>query len=210
MRKRLEEFQVRELFHVTHIANLQSIYRQGLLPKNQLSLHSYEDISLLEVQTRRHEVYVKIDPDLDGPESVRPLHDFVPLFIAPRNPMTSVRRSIDRDICFLVVDVQSLCDGQHQIVFADGNMASGRTRQYADFDRLDRIPWDVLRASFWADFEDGRRRRAAEFLVSPSISISAVTRIEVRDADTRSRVLRELGNVIAPSRVSVQSHNFFV
>src|SRR5690348_4701437 len=76
-----------ELFHMTHCLNMQSILADGLLPKNALSERPYVDMSLATAQQRRQARRIQVDRD-----AYVNLHDMVPFFFAPRNPMTYLRR----------------------------------------------------------------------------------------------------------------------
>src|SRR5688500_13865085 len=91
---------VTELFHLTHLANLDGIADRGVLPYNACKNIAHRDISLASAQARRDDCWIKVRPGSDGPSSVRHLHDFVPLFINPKNPMTYALRSMARELCF--------------------------------------------------------------------------------------------------------------
>lgn len=200
---------VDRLFHVTHLDNLKSICTLGLLPRNQLNGTCYMDISMAEVQQRRDDRWIEVRPDQRGPDRVRNIHDMVPLFINPKNPMTFVRREMTSDLCLLVISAASLCDGRRDIVFTDGNVACGTSRTYVDFDRLERLPWDVLRAPYWNDYEDGGRKRGAEFLVWPSVQLADVEHIEVPNAAARFTAIGQVGAAFEQARIIVEGGNFF-
>lgn len=210
-RRDLDEFGLSELYHLTHIDNLPSIAERGLLAKNALAPDDYVDISLESAQERREEKHVPLSPRRNGwAEVVKPLHDLVPFFVAPRNPMTSKLRDRSAELCWLVLDPRDLCDGGHEVAFTNGNMASSITRPYLlGVDSLEKMPWTVLRAKYWPDHENGSVRRSAELLVWPQIDWSLVTRIEVLTPDARARVLDVLSGIVAPTRVTTAPYNFF-
>ena len=72
---------IASLFHITHLDNVDGILRKGLLCRNRIeTLHlPYLDLSDASCQSRRS------NRDLGG-HSVD-LHNYVPLFIEPRNAM---------------------------------------------------------------------------------------------------------------------------
>ncbi len=209
IREQLSLHQVHELFHITHVDNLGSIFADGLLAKRQLRPGAYRDISLASVQGRRDDIWVPVHPD--GPETserVRNAHEMVPLFFNPRNPMTSRRRDIAHDLALLVIAPEALCDDAHLLAFTDGNLASSRTRCYCDFKQLAKVPWDTLRRPYWGDDEDGRRKRGAEFLVYPSVRIDAFVRVDVPSPTLRQRVLALPNRPFDATQVIVDAHWF--
>ncbi len=209
LREALIDHGVRELFHLTHLANLASIAQHGIRPKNDLAADSFIDISMASVQARRDEIGVLIRPDLHGPARVRPLHGLVPLFPQPKNPMLYKLRDQAPEFALIAVDALRLCDGAHEIAFSDGNMGSPKTKHWVAPDRLDDIPWDVLRASTWTDHPDGKRKRCAEFLVYPCVEPHLIKWIEVSNPAARRRVIADTGERISSLRVTVEPNRFF-
>jgi hypothetical protein len=66
------------LYHITAIENLRSIMDVGLQPHSKMDEVAYVDISDWQVQEKRR----CLDPVFG-----RPLHDYVPTYLNPRNPM---------------------------------------------------------------------------------------------------------------------------
>ena len=91
--KEFERWGINSLWHMTHIRNVPSIMRNGLLAHQspKLQLMNLVDISDPDVQRWR----TKVDPHFS-----RSLHEYVPLYINPRNPMLFRRREMQREICF--------------------------------------------------------------------------------------------------------------
>ena len=154
--KEFERWGINSLWHMTHIRNVPSIMRNGLLAHQspKLQLMNPVDISDPDVQRWR----TKVDPHFS-----RSLHEYVPLYINPRNPMLFRRREMQREICFIEISVAAL-EGK-AFIFSDGNAASHRTQFYNDVPDLRLLPWDVLQSSFWTDFDDGKRKACSEVLV---------------------------------------------
>ena len=178
-----------------------SIREHGLLSHNaaqQAGLVS-ADISDPNVQERR------ADKSVFG----RPLHDYVPLYFNPKNPMLYVRREIQDDLVILFFDRELLV--QDGVVFTDGNAASGPTNFFNDVSRLVDLDWDCIRAEYWNDFGDGTRKRCAEILVPDTISFHEVQRIRVRTRATCERfdaLMRAAGNRDIPP-VGVDARMFY-
>ncbi|MEA5516852.1 DarT ssDNA thymidine ADP-ribosyltransferase family protein, partial [Nodularia sp. UHCC 0506] len=63
------------------------------------------------------------------------------------------------------------------VIFSDGNAAAGDTRFYRDTQMLNQLPWNIIWAKYWNDFEDGRRIKCAEILVHPKIAPNKIQAI---------------------------------
>ena len=147
-------------YHMTHKNNLAGILQHGILSHSDVLTRDdvlATDISDAGVQRRR-----------DREESVnhRAIHDYVPLYINPKNPMLFARRSLQREIIILKISPWVLQDGQH--VFSDGNAASHDTRFSSD-SNIVADSLTALNAEYWANCTDGKRRRCAELLVYPKV-----------------------------------------
>ena len=140
------------------------------------------DIADLNVVARRSERVV----------FSRPLHDYVPLYFTPRNPMLYVRRDMQDDIVILCLD-RNLIFGDGA-VFTDGNAASNPTSFFNDLRHLGSLDWQCIRAERWNEFEDGRRKRCAEVLVPDHIPFARVERVIVRTEETLYRLRRTLSS----------------
>lgn len=154
------------LYHMTYIDNLASIIKNGLLSHNEAYRQGLikADISDSNVQDIRAGT---IDPCYN-----RSLHEYVPLYFSPRNPMLYRRREIQEDIVILGLDPQLL--SEPNIVFTNGNAAASGTIFYTVISMLDHLPWNLIRARSWTDIEDGKRIKCAEVLVYPKIEPSRI------------------------------------
>ncbi|MEA5516825.1 DarT ssDNA thymidine ADP-ribosyltransferase family protein, partial [Nodularia sp. UHCC 0506] len=96
----LKEYGIKYLYHMTYINNLASIIRNGLLSHNEAYRRGLiaADISDPDVQDRRANLSVYNIP----------LHEYVPLYFSPRNPMLYKRREIQEDIVILGMESQIL------------------------------------------------------------------------------------------------------
>ena len=121
----------------------------------------------------------------------RPLHDYVCLYFNPKNPMLSKRRDHQDDIVILCLDRQLL--EQSSTFFTDGNAAGDATESFNDPRDLKKLDWDCIRATYWNDFKDGKRKRCAEILVPDVISFDEVREIRVHSQLTKTR----LGNLMS-------------
>ena len=188
------------LYHFTHVDNMPSIREHGLLSHNAAQPVVSADISNPNVQERR------ADKSVFG----RPLHDYVPLYFNPKNPMLFVLREHQDNLVILLLDRGLLV--QDGVVFTDGNAASDPTNFFTDVSRLDDLDWDCIRSEYWNDYPDGIRIRCAEILVPHAIPFGEIQRIRVRTSSTRTRfdqLMRETRSGQRPPPVGVDPDLYF-
>lgn len=165
-----QEYGIKYLYHMTYINNLTSIITNGLLSHNK----AYErglievDISNPDVQDRR------ANRTIDE----RPLHEYVPLYFSPRNPMLYSRKEHQEDIVIIGIDPQLLLETN--VIFSDGNAAARETKFYRGVQMLNQLQWNIIWAKSWPDFEDGKRIKCAEILVYPTVAPNRIKTILYR------------------------------
>lgn len=98
-----------ELYYITHINNVPSIMKRGILSRNKARRDSIDshDISMESVQGRRSNKKI--------PGTKKVLHDYANLYFDAHNPMLSKRRSKNNEICVLRVN-KSILDLEGIIV----------------------------------------------------------------------------------------------
>ena len=164
---------IHALWHMTHVDNVFSITQKGVVSHLRAKPINRVDISDPEVQKWR----TGNDPIFN-----RELHAYSPTYIAIRNPMLYRLKNNVHELCILEISLESL--DYHDVLFTDGNAASRDTKFYTHPEDLKNLPWDVLKAEFWSDFADGKRKRCAEVLVYPSIGARHITKIHCNSFDT--------------------------
>lgn len=152
------------LHYITHLGNLESICRRGILSLNEVLRIGIErsDISDKEVQVLR---------DRSEPIWNRSIHDYVPLYLNPKNPMLYVRREMSNHLVILKIN-ESVTHGG-KAIFCDGNAASAATKFALDECVLTESR-EALRAEYWNGVEDGKRRRMAEVLIHQRVAPSEI------------------------------------
>lgn len=192
--KFFEKYNIQYLCHLTHKDNVNNILKDGILSHHDaLNLHDDRiDISDPGAQRWR---------DQDEPLYNRKIHDYVPLYIQPLNPMLYVRQELQRDLCWLEVSLAALDDKNTQFIISDGNAASRETKFYTSVSKLDMLPWDVLKARTWFDLLDGKRKRCAEVLIYPKISPEHVVAIHCYCEDTVKALSRADRRVLLTRRL---------
>lgn len=146
-------------YYITHYQNVASILQMGLFSKFLIQKHQIQtiDIANKEVQGRR----IRVEPIYN-----RSIHDYVPLYINPKNAMLSAIRHLTNDLVILKIKPAVLERNEH--VFSDGNAASSNTL-FSKSPDVVKPSIEVLLSDCWSNLEDGKRRRCAEVLVYNSV-----------------------------------------
>lgn len=163
----LNQLGISYLYHMTHKNNLENILRNGLLS------HTQAHGGLNQVDIADNQVNIR----RGRRETIhnRSIHDYIPLYFNPKNPMLFKLRNIQDDVLILAID-RNLILNQNSI-FTDGNAASQGTRFFNSIGQLTQLNWRCIRAEFWNDIADGKRIRCAEVLVFPRIEIASIKKI---------------------------------
>jgi hypothetical protein len=207
LKSNLEKFGIGCLYHITQLANLPGILKDGLLCNAEMKRRSikYQDISNLEIQEHRHHKRIPLNRKLT-------LHDCVPLFFAPKPPMLSALRDQQLEIIYLHFDPKIFV--LPSVYYTDGNARSEATHFFNRIDDLAKLNWDILRASYWNNSDptknkENKRLRSAEVLVAKSIGSSHIMKISTMNQKAKLQVakfLREAGRSIP---VVIDSRMYF-
>lgn len=179
---------VSSLWHVTHKDNIKEILISGVLShKAAYKIKNPVDISDHGAQRWR---------EAKEPIYGRRLHEYVPTYINIKNPMLYVRRNMQHHLCILEISLDVLLESDY--IFTDGNAASRNTRFFDSANDLDKLPWDVLNASYWNDFPDGKRKRCSEVLIHPMVRPEYILKIHCCSKET----YQYLGQFGVPTQIS--------
>jgi hypothetical protein len=182
------------VYHITDIANLPGIVRDGLCCNRVLRLGAtgYTNIAHGNIQDRRARTNV---PCCVGGT----LHDYAPFFFAPRPPMLyAIYRGAvagyaggQASVVHLVTTAQAIEAAGLRFAFTDGHGTMALTDFFDDLEDLDRVDWAVMRSRYWNDTAtdgDRCRRRQAEFLVHEGCPWELVQEIGVLNTTAQHSV----------------------
>lgn len=180
----LNDFGIEYLYHMTHKSNLENILQYGLLSHN--TAHSKgltkTDISDERVNRRRNRI-----------------HNFVPFYFNPKNPMLYKRKSMQSEIIILCVDRKLL---QIDLKFTDGNAASSSTNFYSNIKDLEKLDWSIINSDYWSDFIDGKRIRCSEILIPNEVKPGNIKKIFCFNSETEDYVKSKMGSFEIPVTIN--------
>ena len=185
----------RYFYYITHIDNLKSILKEGILSRSQIkdessilvklgiakgikSIHS-ENI----VQKRKKKKF-----------NNKSLWNYVNLYFQPRNPMLYVvttRKFQSGDI--VVLQINSDVIKGNDVGITDGNAASDNTQFFTDVKKgLTALTQEQFNKEYWTESDDARRKIMAELLVYNHISPDKIIGIYVANEEVAKTVRQSM------------------
>ena len=195
----LSNYGIEYLYHMTEVSNLENIFKHGLLSHNEAHSKGLNqtDIALPEVNQLRAG---------KTPIYGISLHEFVPMYFNPRNPMLFLRKDLENRIVIIAIDRRAIY--QDKSMFSDGNAANKPTRFYNDLSDLDKLNWTCIQDDYWPNYQDGKRVKCAETLTHPKITIKHIQKIYCNNMGTK-RIVDEKAPLAKTFQVELNSKLFF-
>jgi len=186
-RDKLQSEGVESLWHITHRDNIPKILKHGLCPRDSVRVSDIKGALRDTSNPNTQFLYDKNDPIFH-----RRINGYVPLYLNPRNPMLYRKKELQSELCILEIDID--CVLTKDFLITDGNSGSNSTQFFKDALSAS-IPWSVLRADFWGDFDDGKRKRCAEVLIPDHVDSSYITKIHCGSDDTLFYLRATMGDI---------------
>lgn len=199
------------IYHMTHIANVESILREGRIYCDAVAerLLRPRSIAYGHLKAWRASKQVPVPP-------YGTLADYVPFYFAPRSPMLfAIQRGYvnsslaQHEIVYIVSTVEMVQQHGKPFVFTDGHPLSEITCFSNNLAELDEfVDWEVMRSPYWydcAEYPDRKRKRQAEFLVHAELECALIVRIGVYNPRIQQEVA-EIVRKISPHPIPVEAH----
>ncbi|WP_167247680.1 DarT ssDNA thymidine ADP-ribosyltransferase family protein [Acinetobacter sp. Tr-809] len=190
-------------FHFTHIENLESILKNGLLSTNaKLGLGvTHENIANNNIQYTRSRIIIDNDLNLrsldyiwDEDEIKYRLHDFVPFYFAYKCPMlfqVLTSKNIDEDeIIFFVIDVKKCLSELKSTYFSSAsiNRIENLPKLYNRDADLDNLNWDEITNLKGVGSDTLKQQRMAELLIYDRLPLNYIDHIIVWNERIKKRL----------------------
>jgi hypothetical protein len=201
--EKLDEYKIKNFYYFSLVDNIESIIKNGILSKNIIKYNNikYCSFSNEEVQKRREQKFIYIN------NKKLNLHDFVPVYLVPKTPTLYVRKNLQDKIFFAVINSNIIAASNIDFVFTDGNAACYKTRFYKLLRDLNKIEWEVIWNDSWTCFEDGKRKRNAEFLIYPQIYVNYIKKIVVNNPNNFSYIQNILNKYNENIQLEIDIYN---
>jgi hypothetical protein len=200
--------EVKELYYITHVDNVASILRHGILSHNEVKRRGLQHVSvaMAEIQERRRK-------QIPGG---RLLHDHANLYFNARNPMM-FKRTRDAAVGpshIVVIRVNADVLDLPGVVIADKNASSDYVLFHGARDGLALLDSALVWAEWWTDddpIEQYRKRAAicAEVLVPDAVHTKLLVGAYVSCPETAAVVGACVGERVKLD-ISVNPHIFFM
>jgi O-acetyl-ADP-ribose deacetylase (regulator of RNase III) len=184
---------IKSLFYITHIDNVPSILKIGILSHELLEAKKmpFTPIYDSEIVSNRRG---KSTPDRKS------LWEYANLYFQPRNPMMYrvVHERYKRDL--VVIGIKPSVLELPSVTVTDGNAANSPTQFFRASDGLKVIKdqWKVIQSEWWNELDGSKRKIMAECLVPERIPPEYVHTFFVADHDAKKRVEALLGATLIP------------
>lgn len=172
------------IFHITHLKNLSSILRNGLLSKNKIASMRVriKDISNSEIQDARAIITI--------PNTSHTLHDCVPMFFGARPAMLYAIKAkgvAQEEIVYVLVNWNII--GQPTTWFTDGNARDWETSFHQNVSDLQEVDFEAAGAYYWGDRGDEfKRKKQAEVLKLDQVPLEEILGFVVYNKDVKGKV----------------------
>ncbi len=202
----------RYFYHFTHIENLDSILKNGLISTNRKSALAIDhtDVANQEIQNRRSDMDVTCSP-------YGKVHDYVPFYFTRTNPMLlslTLSKNVDQPfIVFFAIPMEKL--REYKIVFTDASANTGSPPNfYNNPEDLEKLDWNTIDSKKWGTADsDARHKKMAEALVLDSVPVDWIDTVIVWNEDIKKRVTAtfEEHNITLPkiSFTPFKSYSFY-
>ena len=182
----LNKYGIKYLYHMTHISNLNNIIKYGLLSHNnahqrKLVNEDISDFGVNKLRNRKEPIYGNN------------LHDYVPFYFNPKNPMLYKRLlTMGDEISILRINLEAMA--QNKFLFTDGNAASKHSNIFGRLENLEKLDWDCINGEYWERYHDGKRKKCSELLIYDSIDVNHIESICCNSRSTKEKISRLLNN----------------
>ena len=194
---------VRYLFYITHIDNVASIVRRGLLSHAEIERQQIPFTRIYDdsIVSRRKE---KCTPE------GRSLWDYANLYFQARNPMMYRVIHEKKKEALAVVAVRPAIMETGGVIIADGNAANAPTQFFDLVEGMKVVSanWKTIQNEWWSREDGSKRRIMAECLVPGQVGPEYIEAVHVPNSEAKKRLDRELRGtrlaVIPESRMFFQ------
>jgi hypothetical protein len=172
-----------QIFHITHVENIASIMGHGrLLSDSQRIKRNLATTNIGYPHIKQRRLNRPVTTDAGGK-----LGEYVPFNFCPRSVMLFVVSRGHEDyvggqdrIVHLVSSVNTAVALGKPWAFTDLHADLGYATYYSSLDNLSEVDWTVMPLRYWANDDDTKQKRQAEFLVYESFPWAAIELIGVR------------------------------
>ena len=187
------------LYYITHIHNLSSIIKHGILSQESIEAGNVQGISMFK-RKGDEKKNIKRKSEIVLPNCEKIFLHYANLFFQPRNPMM-YRAIFENGIENLaVLEIANTILEEPGVVITDGNATSKTTQFHLSAEKTE-IPqqqWRIIKNEWWKECDGSKRKIMAECLVPDCVKPEYIRSVIVADDETKNRVSKLVDNSQLP------------
>jgi len=197
---------IRYLYYITHVDNVPSILRRGLLSHAEVERQGVKFTPIYDesIVSRRKE---RLTPE------GRSLWDYANLYFQARNPMMYrvIREKKKESLAVVAFRREVMETGG--VIITDGNATNSPTQFFdsAEGTKVLSTNWKTIQNDWWSKDDGSKRRIMAECLVPGQVGPEHIGAVYVPNSEAKQRLDRELADtkvpVIPEPRLFFQPHS---
>ena len=196
------------LYYITHIDNLPSIVKQGILSHKSVEAENVQGISMFKRKKDKNENAKRKSKTLPKICGKNLLH-YANLFFQPRNPMM-YRATFESDTEKLaVLEIDNTVLGESGVVITDGDATNETTQFYlaSEETKISQQQRTIIKNEWWKECDGSKRKIMAECLIPDRVKSEYIRSVIVADDGTKNWVPGLVDNL--QLSVMRQPHLFF-
>ena len=145
------------------------------------------------------------------------LNDYIPFYFGRRTPMLYViqngynntMRLRPNEIIYCATTIQKIIDANIDYIYTDGHASSQLTKFYfpSDITKINKqIDFKALRAIYWTESRDLKRKKEAEFLIKQDLEYENIVAFGTYDSTAKQKLVK-LG--IDSEKICIANKHYF-
>ena len=198
----------KSLYYITHIDNLPSIIKHGILSRESVEAVNVQGISVFNRKADKKENIKRkgrVVPEICG----KNLLSYANLFFQPRNPMMYRTVFENGNAKLALLEIANTILEEPGVIITDGDVASETTQFYlpSGETKILQQQWTTIKSEWWKECDGSKRKIMAECLVPDRVKPEYIRSVIVADDGTKNWVPGLIDN----PQLSVirQPHLFF-
>ena len=196
----MQEPNIRALYYITHIDNLSSIFKRGILSHERVETEGVQFISTFkgrmdakkDINKRR-----RIKPE----KNKKNLLNYANLFFQPRNPMMHRAIFETGEDKLAVLEIADTVLNEPEVFITDGNATNELTQFYPGIQGLKRLQQQgrIIQSEWWKKCDGSKRKIMAECLVPDQVKPEHIRSVIIADEAMRNWVQGTFNNLKCPT-----------
>jgi O-acetyl-ADP-ribose deacetylase (regulator of RNase III) len=180
---------IKSLYYITHIDNLPSIFKRGILSHERIEAENGQFISMFKGKTDAKNNISKrrkVKPQNGG----KNLLGYVNLLFQPRNPMMYRAMFETGEDKLAVLEIADTVLNEPGVIITDGNATDELTQFYPGIQGLKRLQQQgrIIQSEWWKISDGSKRKIMAECLVPDQVKPEHIRSVIIADDAMRNWV----------------------